>query len=135
LIGGGVAIVGHLVRLAVSIWIGVQPNANLDSVNTMIVASIVMMFGGMALLAIGTAVGRRLPGLGRWAPGLVLATGLMTAAFYSLDKVTHFVLLGLLWGAAWMLLAYVAHRQATEPDHLARQVAAPWSQSEAIRRP
>src|SRR5215203_5718103 len=86
-------------------------------------------------LAIGTAVGRRLPGLGRWAPGLVLATGLMTAAFYSLDKVTHFVLLGLLWGAAWMLLAYVAHRQATEPDHLARQVAAPWSQSEAIRRP
>src|SRR5829696_5534095 len=85
LIGGGVAIVGHLVRLAVSIWIGVQPNANLDSVNTMIVASIVMM--------------------------------------------------GLLWGAAWMLLAYVAHRQATEPDHLARQVAAPWSQSEAIRRP
>jgi len=98
LIGGGVAIVGHLVRLAVSIWIGVQPNANLDSVNTMIVASIVMMFGGMALLAIGTAVGRRLPGLGRWAPGLVLATGLMTAAFYSLDKVTHFVLLGLFVG-------------------------------------
>jgi hypothetical protein len=56
---------------------------------------------------------------------------MITAAFYSLDKVTHFVLLGLLWGAAWMLLAYVAHRQATEPDHLARQVA-PLS---ATRRP
>jgi hypothetical protein len=135
LIGGGVAIVGHLIRFAVSIWATIEPNANLDSINTMIVASIVMMFGGIALLAIGTAVGRRLSGLGRWAPGLVLATGMITAAFYSVDKVTHFVLLGLLWGAAWMLLAYVAHRQTTEPDHLARQVAPPSSQPMATRRP
>ena len=27
----------------------------------------------------------------------------------------HFALLGLLWGAAWLLLAYVAHRQSTKP--------------------
>jgi hypothetical protein len=134
LIGGGVAIVGHLIRSAVSIWTTIQPNANLDGVNTMIVASIAMMFGGMALLAIGTAMGRRLSGLGSWAPGLVLATGMIAAAFYSLDKVAHFVLLGLLWGAAWMLLAYVAHRQATEPIIWARQVAPPSSQAMTTRR-
>jgi hypothetical protein len=104
LIGGGVAILGHLLRLAVSIWTTVQPNANLDIVSTMIVASIALMFGGMALLTIGTAVGRRLSGLGRWAPGLVLATGMITAAFYSTEKVAHFALLGLLWarpGCCW----------------------------------
>ena len=60
-------------------------------------------------------MGRRLSGLGRWAPGLVLATGLITAAFYSIERMVHFVLLGLLWGAAWLLLAYVAHREATKP--------------------
>jgi hypothetical protein len=135
LIGGGVAILGHLVRLAVSIWTTVQPNASLDTVSTMIVASIALMFGGMALLTIGTAVGSRLSGLGRWAPGLVLATGMITAAFYSTEKVAHFALLGLLWGAAWMLLAYVARRQAIEPIILADKVATPSSRPMTARRP
>jgi hypothetical protein len=135
LIGGGVAILGHLIRLAVSIWTTVQPNANLDTVSTMIVASIALMFGGMALLTIGTAVGRRLSGLGRWAPGLVLATGMITAAFYSTEKVAHFALLGLLWGAAWMLLAYVARRQAIEPIIWADHVATPSSRAMTARRP
>ena len=115
LIGGGVAILGHLMRVAVSIWTSIQPGANPDSVTATILASIALMFGGMALMAIGTVVGRRLSGLGRWAPGLVLATGLITAAFYSIERMVHFVLLGLLWGAAWLLLAYVAHREATKP--------------------
>jgi hypothetical protein len=135
LIGGGVAILGHLLRFAVSIWTTIQPNANLDSINTMIMASIAMMFGGMAFLAIGTAVGRRLSGLARWAPALVLATGMITAAFYSLDKVTHFIMLGLLWGAAWLLLAYVAHREATEPDYPAHHVGPPSSQPMTTGRP
>lgn len=115
LIGGGVAILGHLMRVAVSIWTSIQPGANPDSVTATILASIALMFGGMALLAIGTVVGRRLSGLGRWAPGLVLATGLIAAAFYSIERMVHFVLLGLLWGAAWLLLAYVAHHEATKP--------------------
>jgi len=135
LIGGGVAILGHLLRLAVSIWTTVQPNANFDIVSTMIVASIALMFGGMALLTIGTAVGRRLSGLGRWAPGLVLATGMITAAFYSTEKVAHFALLGLLWGAAWMLLAYLARRQAIEPIIWASHVATPSSPPITARRP
>ncbi len=115
LIGGGVAILGHLMRVAVSIWTSIQPGANPDSVTATILASIALMFGGMALLALATVVGRRLSGLGRWAPGLVLATGLITAAFYSIERMVHFVLLGLLWGAAWLLLAYVAHHEATKP--------------------
>jgi hypothetical protein len=115
LIGGGMAILGHLTRVVVAIWATMRPDANPDSVTTTILASIALMFGGMALLTIGTEMGRRLSGPGRWAPGLVLATGIIAAAFYSTDKVVHFVLLGLLWGAAWLLLAYVAHRQATKP--------------------
>ena len=115
LIGGGVAILGHLMRVAVSIWTSIQPGANPDSVTATILASIALMFGGMALLALATVVGRRLSGLGRWAPGLVLATGLIAAAFYSIERMVHFVLLGLLWGAAWLLLAYVAHHEATKP--------------------
>lgn len=125
LIGGGMAILGHLIRVAVSIWTSIELGANIDSVTAAILASIALMFGGMALLAIGTVVGRRLSGLGRWAPGLVFGTGIITAAFYSIEKVVHFVLLGLLWGAAWMLLAYMAHRQATKPITSASQLAPP----------
>lgn len=113
-IGSGMAILGHLTRVVVAIWTTIQPSASPDSVTTTILASIALMFCGMALLTIGTLLGRRLSGLGRWAPGLVLATGIIAAAFYSIDKVVHFVLLGLVWGAAWLLLAYVAHRQSTE---------------------
>ena len=112
-LGAGIAILGHLIRVAVTIWTTVQPGADTDSVTTTILASIALMFGGMALLTIGTVVGRRLSGLGRWAPGLVLATGIITAGFYSIEKVVHFALLGLLAGAAWLLLAYVAHRRAS----------------------
>jgi hypothetical protein len=89
LIGGGVAILGHLMRVAVSIWASIQPGANPDSVTAMILASIALMFGGMALLAIGTVVGRRLSGLGRWAPGLVLATGLTTLGQSSWPRRRH----------------------------------------------
>jgi hypothetical protein len=135
LIGGGVAILGHLMRVAVSIWTSIQPGANPDSVTATILASIALMFAGMALLAIGTVVGRRLSGLGRWAPGLVLATGLVTAAFYSIERMVHFVLLGLLWGAAWLLLAYVAHREATKPIISAIQLAPPPSPSMTTMRP
>jgi hypothetical protein len=123
LIGGGMAILGHLTRVVVAIWATMQPDANPDSVTTTILASIALMFGGMALLTIGTVVGRRLSGPGRWAPGLVLATGIIAAAFYSIDKVVHFVLLGLVWGAAWLLLAYVAHRQSTKSIIASKPVA------------
>jgi hypothetical protein len=76
--------------------------------------SIVLMFAGIAMLGaamLGAATLRRRHaaapprcGAGRlsgWpsrAPLLVLIGGLVTAPFYTIDKVVHFILLGLLWG-------------------------------------
>jgi hypothetical protein len=31
-------------------------------------------------------------------------------SFYSFDKVVHFILLGQLWGGAWLYMALVGHR-------------------------
>jgi hypothetical protein len=41
--------------------------------------------------------------------------------FYSFDKVVHFILLGLLWGATWMYLALVGYRYATSPTRSGRR--------------
>ena len=76
-----------------------------------VVGTIVLMFGGMGILGICTLRARRLVGWSRWAP-LVLAAGLVAAPFCSIDKLVHFILLGLLWGPAWLFLSYVAHEHA-----------------------
>jgi hypothetical protein len=55
---------------------------------------------------------RQLTGRAAWAPLFVLAGGLVAVPFYSFDKVVHFILLGLLWGSAWLHMALVGHRQA-----------------------
>jgi hypothetical protein len=81
-----------------------SPSAAVDST---IVATIALMFLGMGMLGVGTLVGKRLPGWRAWAPLLTVAAGVIAGAFYSLDKVVHFALLGLLWGPAWMLIAYL----------------------------
>ena len=60
-----------------------------------VVGTIVLMFGGMGILGICTLRARRLVGWSRWAP-LVLAAGLVAAPFCSIDKLVHFILLGLL---------------------------------------
>jgi len=110
LLGGGLAILGHVIRIAVSGWLVASPNARVDPV---VDAAIVLMFGGMGLLGICTLRARRLVGWSRWAPLLVLAAGLVAAPFYSVDKLVHFILLGLLWGPTWLFLSYVAHEHAT----------------------
>ena len=51
----------------------------------------------------------------------MLAGGLVAAPFYSFDKVVHFILLGLLWGATWMHMALAGYRYATA--HTAAQPA------------
>jgi hypothetical protein len=104
-------------------------------VTATILASIALMFGGMALLAIGTVVGRRLSGLGRWAPGLVLATGLITAAFYSIERMVHFVLLGFCGarpGYFWRMWRTVRRPRRSSQ---AIQLAPPPSPSMTTRRP
>jgi hypothetical protein len=108
LAGGGLAILGHLVRIAVSVIIEARPDASVD---TLIVASIVLMFGGLAVLGVATLRAGRLSGWPSRAPLLVLAGGLIAAPFYTIDKVIHFILLGLLWGATWLFMAWVGYRQ------------------------
>lgn len=48
----------------------------------------------------------------QWVPLVVLGTGLVAAAFYSVDRVGHFILLGLLWGPAWLLLGWTELRRS-----------------------
>jgi hypothetical protein len=107
LIGGGLAILGHLIRVTVSLVIEARPDATVD---TPIITSIMLMFLGLALLGVATLRARRLHGRSAWAPLFVLAGGLVAAPFYSFDKVVHFILLGLLWGGSWLYMALVGHR-------------------------
>jgi hypothetical protein len=110
LVGGGLAILGHLVRVAISVVILARPDASVDGP---IVLSITLMFAGLAVLGVATLRAGRLGGWSAWAPLLVLAGGLVAAPFYSFDKVVHFILLGLLWGTTWLFMAWVGHRQVT----------------------
>ncbi|HEY2795138.1 MAG TPA: hypothetical protein VGJ28_22445 [Micromonosporaceae bacterium] len=107
--GGGLAILGHLVRIVVSGVIIARPHATVD---TAVVSTIGGMFIGIALLGIATLRGKRMTGWSAWAPLLVLAGGLVAAPFYSFDKVVHFILLGLLWGSAWLFMAWTGYRTA-----------------------
>jgi hypothetical protein len=115
-VGGGLAILGHLIRIGVSVVLILRPSAPVDAP---IVGTILLMFLGMGMLGIGTLIGKRLTGWQAWAPLLTVAAGLITATFYSIDKVVHFVLLGLFWGPAWMLVGYLVLDQTSKRGHLA----------------
>jgi hypothetical protein len=115
LAGGGLAISGHLVRIAVSVVLEARPDADVD---LPIVVSIMLMFVGLAVLGVATLRAGRLSGWPSRAPLLVLAGGLIAAPFYTIDKVVHFILLGLLWGPTWLFMAWVSYRR------LARRTAA-----------
>lgn len=110
-ISAGLAIVGLLIRIGISVLLVLRPSSSVDGP---IVATILMAFSGLTVLWIGTLVGRRLTGWQAWAPAFVVAVGLGAAAMYSVDRILHFIMLGLGWGPAWMLLSYVVYRQATQ---------------------
>jgi hypothetical protein len=65
------------------------------------------------VLGIATRRAHRLDGTAAWAPLLVLAGGLVAAPFYSFDRRVHFILLGLLWGSAWLHMALIGYQHAT----------------------
>ncbi len=112
LIGGGLAIAGHVIRIGVSVVLEVRPGAAVDQA---IVTSIMAMFIGLALLGAATVRAGVLTGPPEWAPLIVLAGGLIAAPFYSFDKVVHFILLGLLWGLTWLYMALTGYRLAAAP--------------------
>jgi hypothetical protein len=113
--GGVLAIAGFAARFVISVVIVADPRIDTDtaSVAAAIPVTIVLMFGGLALLGIATRRAHRLDGTAAWAPLLVLAAGLVAAPFYSFDRLVHFILLGLLWGSAWLYMALIGYRHAT----------------------
>jgi hypothetical protein len=122
LAGGLLAIAGHAIRVVISLIIQARPDAAVD---TPIVVTIMLSFAGLALLGTATLRARQLTGRAAWAPLLVLAGGLAAVPFYSFDKVVHFILLGLLWGSAWLHMALVGHRRAVLPAPLADRADSP----------
>ena len=113
--GGALAIAGFAARFVISVVIVADPriDTGTTSVAVAIPVTIVLMFGGLALLGIATRRAHRLDGTAAWAPLLVLAAGLVAAPFYSFDRLVHFILLGLLWGSAWLYMALIGYRHAT----------------------
>jgi hypothetical protein len=73
-----------------------------------------LVFLGMGILSVDTLRGKRLAGWQASMPLVTVAVGLVTAVVYSIDKVAHFVLLGLVWGPAWLLVGYVARSQTSQ---------------------
>jgi hypothetical protein len=116
LVGGGIAILGNIVRIgAAALDVG-NPSRSSDAV---IIASVPLMFVGMAVLSATILRGGRLVGWQKWIPALVTAIALVAAGFYSVDKVIHFILLGLLWGAGWLAIGALVVRQADATPRLA----------------
>ncbi len=111
-VGGAVAVIGHLLRAGISAWRIVDPAADVDP---FIVSSIVLMFGGMIIVGVASLRGRRLEPIAAWAPLATVVAGIVTASFYSTDKMVHFVLLGLLWGGTWLALPIIVLRRHNSP--------------------
>ena len=113
--GGVLAIAGFAARFVISVVIVADPRIDTGtaSVAVAIPVTIVLMFSGLALLGIATRRARRLDGTAAWAPLLVLAGGLVAAPFYSFDRRVHFILLGLLWGSAWLHMALIGYQHGT----------------------
>jgi hypothetical protein len=140
LVGGLLAIAGHAFRVVISLIIQARPDAAVD---TPIVVTIMLSFAGLALLGTATLRARQLTGRAACAPLFVLAGGLAAVPFYSFDKVVHFILLGLLWGSAWLHMALVGHRQAVATADLRgrrrpvgqQSAPAPVAARDVVRRP
>jgi hypothetical protein len=126
--GGVLAIVGFAARFVISVVIVADSHIDTDttSVAVAIPVTIVLMFGGLALLGIATRRAHRLHGAAAWAPLLVLAGGLVAAPFYSFDRLVHFILLGLLWGSAWLYMALIGYR------HVAADIVAGAAQPSVV---
>jgi hypothetical protein len=112
-VGAALAVVGHLTRVVVSVLLASGAADEGAGVDGAILGSILGMFGGMGILAAATVRTRLWSGWRAWLPAATVATGLVTAAFYSIDKVAHFVMLGMLWGVPWLLLALAVRQEGS----------------------
>jgi hypothetical protein len=101
-LGGVLAILGNLIRLAVAALLIVRPSG--DYVGPILI-SIILVIIGMATVGITTLLGHRWRGWRAWTPLLAAGFTLIPASTYSISLYAHYVLLGL-WGIAWMLVGY-----------------------------
>ena len=115
-VGGALAILGHFIRIVVSVLLILRPAAGVDAP---IVVTIVLMFLGMGLLGIATLRGKQLTGWQAWAPLLTVVAGFIAASTYSSDKHIHFILIGLFWGLPWLLVGSIVFRQANKRGEVA----------------
>ena len=105
LAGGVVATTGFALRIAVSLYFVANPDAGVE---IPLLVSIALMFTGLALIGVAALLDRDRAGWRQWAPIVVLAGGLVAAPLYDAARVAHFVVLGLVWGTAWLLMAFAA---------------------------
>jgi hypothetical protein len=122
LAGGALGIIGHTIRIVLSAMLMRRPvlpgeNAIVDAA---FLACILLMYLGMGMLGVATLRGKRITGWRAWAPLLTLATGFIAGATFSFDVYLGNILAGLLWGAAWLLLASVVLRHASGRTQVAQ---------------
>lgn len=109
--GALLAIVGDLLRIVASglIFLGQDEAMYLP----FILGGILLLLLGMGSLGVAVVLGKQLTGWRAWTPLLVPIFGFITAASYSVDLYTHFILLGL-WGLSWLLVSYVVFERARD---------------------
>ncbi len=115
LAGAGLAVLGHAARIVVGLWsVGPWPVSEADA-TWAIVATIPPAFLGMILLGIATLVGRGPRDPQAWVPLVTVAAGLVAASLYGTNTVAHFIVLGVGWGTAWLLLGLALRRLPEGP--------------------
>ncbi len=119
-LGGALAVLGNVVRIAVSALLVARPTG--DYVAPILV-SILLLVVGMGAVGVTTLLGRRLQGWRAWTPLLAAGFTLIPASTYSVNLFVHFILLGL-WGIPWMLVGYVVLTSAVDRRRDARSTGA-----------
>lgn len=104
-LGAAIAAAGHILRASISL-LQVTGVVDEGAADGLIVATIPLMFVGMAILGVSVLRGAGTPTWQAWTPLATVAGGLVPAAVYDVDRTLHFILLGLLWGATWMALGF-----------------------------
>ncbi len=126
LAGGGLAISGHLVRIAVSVVLEARPDADVD---LPIVVSIMLMFVGLAVLGVATLRAGRLSGWPSRAPLLAPGRGGLIAAPSTLSRIDQGLVftsscLGLLSGPG-VAVHGVGKPPAADPPYRRRSAPRP----------
>jgi hypothetical protein len=110
-LGAALSVLGHLLRIIVSIVLIVAP-AQADASVPFVLLSILLMVLGLLVLGIVTLRGGQLQGWRGWLPLIIVGCMVGIVPTYDSNRYLHFILLGL-WGLPWMLLSYVVLTRST----------------------